>query len=103
MRTRTELAVLALLAPLLVVLPTGSSAATPVKGRLAIEVLSNRADLISGGDALVAVRVPQGAKLSQVRVKVGRRDVTKRFDRAQGRKLVGLVRGLHLLSSTLGS
>jgi hypothetical protein len=45
-------------------------------GRLRIEVLSSRADLISGGQAVVAIDLPAGARPSGVRVKLGRRDVT---------------------------
>jgi Tannase-like family of unknown function (DUF6351) len=58
-------------------------------GRITIDVLSNRADLISGGDALVAVGGPR-----PLRVKLGRRDVTSAFAvRADGR-YEGLVTGL---------
>ena len=96
MRARIDLLVLVLLLPLLVALPVTGTTAAPAAGRLTIEVLSNRADLISGGDALVAVRVPKGVKARTVHVKVGKRDVTKRFTKTTGRKLVGLVRGLDL-------
>lgn len=52
-----------------------------------IEVLSNRADLISGGDALVAV-------IGRVeRITLNGKDVTSEFARRRGR-LVGLVEGL---------
>jgi hypothetical protein len=53
-----------------------------------IRVLSNRADLISGGDALVQV-VPAGAK-----VDVGGRDVTGAFAVRPGGRYMGLVTGL---------
>jgi len=36
-----------------------------------IDVLSNRADLISGGDALVAVAIPAERAASAMRVTVG--------------------------------
>ena len=70
-----------------------SPAAVP--GRTAeIRVLSNRADLISGGDALVEVVLPTGADASAVRVDVDGRDVTSAFAlRANGRYM-GLVTGL---------
>jgi len=59
-----------------------------------IDVLSNRADLISGGDALVAVAIPAGANASAMRVTVGKRDVTAAFAvRADGRYL-GRIEGL---------
>src|SRR5258708_27699016 len=61
-----------------------------------IYVLSNRADLISGGDALVEVTIPAGANPSAMRVAVGKRDVTSAFAvRADGRYL-GLIEGLAL-------
>ena len=59
-----------------------------------IHTLSNRADLISGGDALVQVTLPAGTDASGVRVAIGNRDVTDAFVvRADGRFL-GLVTGL---------
>jgi hypothetical protein len=61
-----------------------------------IYVLSNRADLISGGDALVEVTIPAGADPAAMRVTVGGRDVTSAFAvRADGRYL-GLIEGLAL-------
>ena len=35
---------------------------------LGIDVLSNRADVISAGDALVAVKIPAGVSVAKVRV-----------------------------------
>jgi hypothetical protein len=61
-----------------------------------IEVLSNRADLISGGDALVRVTAPRHVALKRVRVFAGRRNVTHSFDRVERRRLQGLVRGLRV-------
>ena len=86
--------VLALVAGLTALPATTSSAQD--RGHLVVSVLSNRADLVSGGDALVQVRLPQGVRASDVAVRVGDRDVTRRFGvRADGRFL-GLVRGLAL-------
>jgi len=61
-----------------------------------IRVLSNRADLVSGGDALVEIVLPAKAKArpADVRIDVNGEDVTAAFAvRANGRFL-GLVRGL---------
>jgi hypothetical protein len=59
-----------------------------------IQTLSNRADLISGGDALVEVKAPAGADVSKVVVKVNGRDRTSAFAvRSDGRYL-GLLEGL---------
>ena len=57
--------------------------------------LSNRADLISGGDALVEVRVPKGTPLSRVKLRLNGSDVTAAFAaQAGGRALRGLLTGL---------
>src|SRR5712691_2072866 len=42
--------------------------------------LSNRADLISGGDALLEVRVPKTVPLHQVSLRLNGRDVTAAFE-----------------------
>jgi hypothetical protein len=69
-----------------------ASAATP--SGAALRVLSNRADLISSGDALVAVDPPKGVRTTALRVTLGRRDVTSAFaTRADGR-FEGIVSGL---------
>jgi len=47
--------------------------------RFEIVTLSNRADLISGGDALVEVRVPKSVALNQVRLSLNGHDVTAMF------------------------
>ena len=62
------------------------AAAAPVE----IRTLSNRADLVSGGDVLVQVSGPAGT-----RVQAGGRDVTSALSRRDGR-LQGLVTGLPL-------
>jgi hypothetical protein len=68
-----------------------------------IVVLSNRADLISGGNALVEIKLPAKAKADPdaVKVDVDGRDVTSAFAvRADGR-FYGLVTGLPLGGSVL--
>ncbi len=96
---RTLLTLLGLLTGLLAV-PLASTAApddaaaSPAANRLVIEVLSNRRDLISGGDALVEVVLPPDVTPGQVRVELNGRDVTRRFaERADGR-FIGLVNRL---------
>jgi hypothetical protein len=59
-----------------------------------IKVLSNRADLVSGGDALVRVRVPRGTKASELRLSAGHRNVTKTLKRTGRRRLDGVVHRL---------
>jgi hypothetical protein len=80
-----------LLLPLLAL--TGQAGAAPTQP-LRIEVLSNRADLISGGDALVAVVIPATVEAGRVHVTLGRRDVTDRFAVRNDGQYVGLVTGL---------
>ena len=55
-----------------------------------IEVLSNRADLISGGDALVQIARPAAA----VRADVDGRDVTSAFTQQRRQRWWGSSRGL---------
>jgi hypothetical protein len=59
-----------------------------------IKVLSNRADLVSGGDALVRVTLPRGVRASRLRLTAGHRNVTRALRRTGPRRLDGLVRGL---------
>src|SRR5437588_7354451 len=57
--------------------------------------LSNRADLVSGGDALVEVRVPKSVALNTVRLSLNGHDVTGAFTaNAAARTLRGVVSGL---------
>jgi hypothetical protein len=70
-----------------------SAVAVPLRpgGDVGIKVLSNRADLISGGDALAEVLVPAGVDPATVKLDVDGRDVTSSF--AAGR-LAGLLKGI---------
>lgn len=96
MRTR-RLTALALSAVLALTLGAwaGNAEAAPPSRSLSIEVLSNRADLVSGGDVLLAVPLPAGLDPTRVKVLVGDRDVTSAFTPERSR-LVGLVDGLAL-------
>src|SRR5262249_26624448 len=59
-----------------------------------IRVLSNRADLISGGDARVVVDLPPGANPAQARLDVDGRDVTAQFALRPNGRFEGIVSGL---------
>ena len=60
-----------------------------------IVTLSNRADLISGGDALVEVRVPKTVPLQQVKLSLNGRDVTATFRAdATARVMRGVLTGM---------
>jgi hypothetical protein len=72
-------------------------AARAASGSPGIRVLSNRADLISGGDALVEVTTPRHAR--EVRVWVNGRDITRSFKWRSGGRLLGLVGGLRVGSN----
>ena len=61
-----------------------------------VKVLSNRADLISGGDALAAIELSAAADASKLKVDVDGRDVTAAFAKRSSRRFVGLVTGLRL-------
>ncbi|HEX8108344.1 MAG TPA: DUF6351 family protein [Kofleriaceae bacterium] len=86
---------------------TGSTA-PPSQPVPQIKTLSNRADMISGGDALVEIVLPPGATAATLHVTVGPpgkpdmvQDVSDRFTaRADGR-LIGLVTGLAEGANTL--
>ncbi|MBO6850785.1 MAG: hypothetical protein JJ867_10030, partial [Marinobacter sp.] len=62
-------------------------------GEGTIRVLSNRADLISGGDALVEVASPE---LENARVMLNDRDVSGAMETMENGALRGLITGLEL-------
>src|SRR5205823_1825970 len=70
---------------------------------MVISVLSTRADLVSGGEALVAITVPSGATTSQVRVTLNGRIVTAAFSVRSGQLLEGLVKNLTLGANVLAA
>ena len=83
---------LALGAGLLVSAHAGQDSAA---SKLEIVTLSNRADLISGGDALVEVRVPKNVSLNQVALELNGKKVTGAFTtNAVARTLRTVVTGL---------
>src|SRR5438874_782834 len=55
--------------------------------------VSGRADLVSGGDALLRIDLPARARRAHVRVTLDRRSVTRRFLRS-GRRMDALLTGL---------
>src|SRR5687767_10414823 len=97
---RTLLTLVGLLAGLLAVPLTGQTApAAPAAAgsdRLVVEVLSNRRDLVSGGDALVEVVLPRRADPRDVTVRLNGEDVTGRFAERRDGRFYGLVTGLRL-------
>jgi hypothetical protein len=75
-----------------------SDAAGPRKA-VQIKVLSTRPDLVSGGEALVQVVLPPGTHPSGVKLRVGRRNVTRQFAMRANGKFEGLVTGLAIGSN----
>jgi len=63
---------------------------------LSIHVRSNRADLVSGGDALVEVTLPAGADVADLTVRIGLREVTDAFAPRQDGRIMGLLDGLEV-------
>jgi hypothetical protein len=60
-----------------------------------INTLSGRPDTVSGGDAVIEVRVPRYMRASDVAVRLNGRDITGQFAaNAAGNRLTGLVTGL---------
>lgn len=72
------------------------SAISRSTGGLKIQVLSNRADLISGGDALVDISLDSGDAVRSVRVRLNGDDVSDTFVPMEDGTLRGLVSGLEV-------
>src|SRR5438552_14560705 len=70
----------------------GGGGSSPLQGTT-VKTLSNRADLISGGSALVEVVVPAAAEPGKLRADVDGVDVTSSLVNVGGR-MIGLVRNL---------
>lgn len=79
-----------------VLLVAGLAGSADASGVQSLEVLSNRADLVSGGDALVAAQVS-----GPVTVDVDGRDVTSAFAVRPSGRLEGLVTGLKVGANVL--
>src|SRR5262245_51347528 len=81
---------------------TGSASAPGADNRFEITVLSGRADQVTGGDAVVQVKVPRNVAPGDVIVRLGDADVTDAFGAGgDDRTLVGLVEGLEDGDNTL--
>src|SRR5439155_18070726 len=79
--------------------PGITSAAAP--SSVSIEVLSSRADLVSGGDAVVGITIPATATISDLHVQLGATDVTNAFAVRPNGTIEGLVDGLQEGPNTL--
>ena len=74
--------------------PGGPVGVAHAAGEIEVTVLSGRPDMVSGGDALLQIDVPEDVAPSDVRVAVNGADATPAFRAAGGRRLAGLVDGL---------
>ena len=61
---------------------------------LEIRTVNNRADLVSGGDAMVEIVLPEGADTAGLKVDVAGRDVSSAFARASDGRVTGVITGL---------
>ena len=61
---------------------------------LEIRTLSSRADLVSGGDALIAVKVPAGTRADQLTVALNGKDLTRLSFDAASSEYRGVIDGL---------
>lgn len=68
---------------------------------LVIATLSNRADLISDGNALVEVTMPSEASARTLKVEMNGHDVTSAFTSSTGTRRQGLLNGLNVGRNTI--
>lgn len=71
-----------------------SPPAASVEGDILIKTLSNRADMISGGDAYVEITLPKAALATDIKVDIDGRDVTPAFAQRPNGRVLGVVNGL---------
>jgi hypothetical protein len=96
LRRGTRLAASLGLAGLALGLTSGGAVAAGARHKLRMVTLSNRADLISGGQALVQVLLPHGIRASQVRITLNGHTITSAFAVRPDGRFEGLVKGLVL-------
>src|SRR5258708_23268906 len=63
-------------------------------GQIQIKTLSNRADLISGGNAYVEIVLPEGKAIAGLTVSAGGRDATSSFAVRPNRPTPAVITGL---------
>ena len=70
------------------------SAGTQASGELAMDVLSSRPDMVSGGDALIEVTTPKGTILSDVTLTLNGQVITEQLSAVDEDVFRGLISGL---------
>ena len=73
----------------------------PLPGDTTITTLSNRADLISGGSALVEINLPAGALSSSLVVDLDDTNISSSFVKGSDGRILGVVKGLKTGANTL--
>ena len=66
-----------------------------------ILVVSNRADLISGGDALVEIKWPAGTNVASAKIALNNVDIASAFAQRPNGRYMGLVTGLRVGDNVL--
>lgn len=76
----------------------GPGTGTPpqASGPVVLKALSNRADMVSNGDALVEVVLPSGLAANRVTLDLNGVDVTSEFAQRSNGRMMGLVTGLRI-------
>lgn len=89
-------------------LPSGNAppaanppAAPPAPSTMKIRTLSNRADMISDGDAYVEIVMPEGASALDLKVDLDGNDVSSAFALRDNGRVLGTVTGLRVGGNTL--
>ena len=81
---------------------SSNSESGPISGN-AIHVLSNRADLVSGGDALIEVVLPNSAAASAVKMTLNGKDVSSEFSLRDNGRYMGLLTGMKVGRNVLSA
>ena len=80
----------------------GSDGFAQSGGKLEIKTLSSRPDLVSGGDALIEVKVPAGTQVSQITLTLNGKDVTNQLkSEPTSGSFRGLINGLTVGENSL--
>lgn len=101
MQTYRYLKAIVVLSALFAVACGSSSPTDGAAGSSAIKVVSNRADLLSGGDVLIDIVPPAGVDRTAATVALNNQDVTGAFSPMPDGTLRGLITGLALGDNTV--
>jgi hypothetical protein len=95
-------AVIGLVVALIPAIARAGDSQAPIRQTFSVEVVSGRADMVSGGEALVRIDVPRNVPPHKIEVRLDDRDLTAQFRPIEdGRTLLGLVDQLALGDNVL--